>query len=96
MFENRVLRVIFGPKKDEVIGELRKLHNEELNCLYSSLNIIRVIQSRRMRMAGHVARMVERIGVYGVLMGKPERKKPLGRPSLRWTVNIKMHLQGVE
>jgi len=72
VFENRVLRRIFGPKRDEVTGEWRKLHNEELNDLYCSLNIVRVIKSTRMRWAGHVVRMGERRGVYRVLVGKPE------------------------
>ena len=72
MFENRVLRKVFGPKRDEVTGEWSKLHNEELNDLYSSPNIVRVIKSRRMRWAGHVARMWERRGVYRVLVGKPK------------------------
>jgi len=79
VFENRVLR-IFGPKKDEVTGEWRKLHNEELNDLYCSPNIVRVIKSRIMRWAGQVARMGERRGVCRVLVGKPEGKRPLGRP----------------
>ena len=79
MFENRVLRGIFGPKRDGVTGEWRKLHNEELNSLYSSPNIVRVIKSRRMRWAGHVASMGERRGVYRVLVGKPEGKRPLGK-----------------
>ena len=83
MFENRVLRRIFGPKRDEVTGEWRKLHNEELNDLYSSPNIVRVIKSRRMRWVGHVARMGERRGVYRVLVGKPEGKRLLGRPRRR-------------
>ena len=83
MFENRVLRRIFGPKRDGVTGEGRKLHNEELNDLYSSPNIVRVIKSRRMRWAGHVASMVERRGVYRVLVGKPQGKRPLGRPRRR-------------
>ena len=83
MFENRVLRRIFGPRRDEVIREWRKVHNEELNELYSSPNIFRVIKSRRMRWAGHVARMGETGGVYRVLVGKPEGKKPLGRPKHR-------------
>ena len=74
VFENRVLRRIFGPKRDEVTGEWRKLHNEQLNDLYSSPNIVRVIKSRRMRWAGNVARMGERRGIYRVLVGKPERK----------------------
>ena len=92
MFENRVLRGIFGPKRDEVIGEWRKLHNEERNDLYCSLDIIRVIKSRRMRWAGHVARMGKRRGVCRVLVGKPEGKRPLGRPRRRWEDNIKMDL----
>jgi len=83
VFENRVLRRIFGPKRDEVTGEWRKLHNEELNNLYSSPNIVRVIKSRRMRWAGHVARMGEDRGVYRVLVGKPEERRPLGRPRRR-------------
>ena len=83
VFENRVLRKIFGPKRDEVTGEWRKLHNEELNDLYSLPNIVRVVESRRMRWAGHVARMGEKRGVYRVLVGKPEGKRPLGRPSGR-------------
>jgi hypothetical protein len=74
VFENRVLRRIFGPKRDEVTGEWRKLHNEELHMLYSSPNIIRQIKSRRTRWAGHVARMGEERNVYSVLMGKPEGK----------------------
>ena len=81
--------------KDEVTGEWRKLHNEELNDLYSSPNIVRVIKSRRIRWTGHVACMGERRGVYSVLMGKPEGKRPLGRPRRRWEDNIKMYLQQV-
>ena len=84
VFENRVLRRIFGPKRDEVIREWRNLHNEELYDLYSSPNIVRVMKSRRMGWAGHVARMGERRGVYRVLVGKPEGKRPLGRPRRRW------------
>jgi hypothetical protein len=80
VFENRVLRRIFRPKRDEVTGEWRKLHNEELNDLYYSPNIVRVIKSRRMRWAGHVVRMGERRGVYSVLVGKSEGKNLLGRP----------------
>jgi len=95
VFENRVLRRIFGPKRDEVTGEWRKLHNEELNDRYCSPNIFRVIKSRRMTWAGHVARMGERRGVYRVLVGKPEGKRPLGRPRRRWEDNIKMNLQEV-
>ena len=80
MFENMVLRRIFGPRRDEVTGEWRRLHNEELNGLYSSHNIVRVIKSRRMRWIGHVACMGEKRGAYRVLVGKPEGKRPLGRP----------------
>ena len=94
-FENRVLSGIFGSKRDEVTGEWRKLHIEELNDLYCSPNIVRVIKSRRMRWAGHVARMGERRGVYRVLVVKPEGKRPLGRPIRRWEDNIKMDLQEV-
>jgi len=95
VFENRVLRRIFGPKRDEVTGEWRKLHKEELNNLYSSPNILRVIKSRRMRWAGHVAHMGEGRGVYRVLVGKPEGRRPLGRPRLRWEDNIRMNLREV-
>ena len=83
VFENRVLRRIGGPKRDGITGEWRKLHNEELNSLYSSLNIVWLIKSRRMRWAGHVARMEEGRGVNKVLVGKPEGKRPLGRPRRR-------------
>ena len=83
MFRNMVLRRIFGPRRDEVTGEWRRLHNEELNDLYSSPNSVRVIKSRRMRWAGHVARMVEERGVFRVLVGKPELRRPLGRPRCR-------------
>ena len=86
MFENMVLRRIFGPRRDEVTGEWRRLHNEELNDLYSSPNIVRVIKSRRMRWAGHVARMGEERGLYRVLVGKLEAKRPLGRPRRRWWI----------
>jgi hypothetical protein len=95
VFENRVLRRIFGPRPniwDEVTGEWRRLHNEELIDLYSSPNIVRVIKSRRMRWAGHVARMGESRGLYRVLVGKPEGKRPVVRPSRRWEDNIKMGL----
>ena len=95
MFESRVLRIIFGPKRDGVTGEWRKLHNEELNDLYCSPNIVRVIKSRRLRWAGHVARMEEGRGVHQVLVGKPEGKRPLGRPRRRWEDNIKMDLEEV-
>jgi hypothetical protein len=83
VFENRVLRRIFGPKRDEVTGEWRKLHNEELNDLYCSPTIVRVIKLR-MRWTGHVARMEERRVLYRVLVGKPDGKRPLGRPRRRW------------
>jgi hypothetical protein len=95
VFENRVLRRIFGPKRDEVTGEWRRLHNEELNDLYSSPNIIWVIKSRRMRWAGRVQRMAEGRGAYRILMGRPEGRRPLGRPRRRWEDNIKMDLQDV-
>ena len=95
MFENRVLRRIFGPKRDGVRGEWRKLHTEELNDLYSSPNIVRVIKSRIMRWAGHVACMEEGRGVHKVLVGKPEGKRPLGRPRRRREDNIRMDLQEV-
>jgi hypothetical protein len=89
VFENRVLRRIFGPKREED-GPWIKLHNDELHSLYSSPNIVRVIKSRRMRWAGHMARIGEGRGVYRVLVGKPEGKRPLGRPRRRWEDNIKM------
>ena len=83
VFENRVLRRVFGPKRDEVTGKWRKLHNEELRDLYSLPNIVRMVKSRRMRWTGHVARMGEGRGVHRVLVGKPEGKRPLGRPRRR-------------
>ena len=95
MFENMVLRRIFGPRRDEVTGEWMRLHKEELNGLYSSPNIVQVIKSRRMRWVGHVARMGEERGAYKVLVGKPEGKRPLGRPRRRWVDNIRMDLQEV-
>ena len=95
VFENRVLRRIFGPKRDEVRVECRKLHNEELNDLCCSHSIFRMTKSRRMRWAGHVACMGERRGVYRVLVGKPEGKRPLGIPKRRWEDNIKMDLEEV-
>jgi hypothetical protein len=93
VFENRVLRRIFGPKRDEVTGEWRKLHNEELHNVYSSPNIIRTIKSRRMRWAGHVARMGEERNAFRIFVGKPEGRRPLGRPRRRWVDNIKMDLR---
>jgi hypothetical protein len=88
VFENRVLRRISGPLRDEVTGGWRKLHNEEMHGLYSSLSIIRVIKARRMRWAGHVARMGDVRGAYNILVGKPEGRRPLGRPRRRWEDNI--------
>jgi len=94
VFESRVLRRVFGPKRDEVTGELRKLHNEELNDLYSP-SIVWVIKSRRTRWAEHVVRVGEGRAKYRVLVGKPEGRRPLVRPRLRWEDNIKMDLQEV-
>jgi hypothetical protein len=91
VFENRVLRKIFGPKR-EVDGSWRKLHNDELHRLYSSLNIVKAIKPRRMRWAGHVARMGERRGVYRVSVGRPESKRPLGRPRRRWEITLRWTL----
>jgi hypothetical protein len=95
VFENMVLRRIFGPRIDEVTGEWRRLHNELLNDLYCSPNIVRVIKWRRMRWVGHVARMGELKGVYRVLVGRPEGKRPLVRPRRRCVDNIMMDLQEV-
>ncbi|KAJ4434216.1 hypothetical protein ANN_22764 [Periplaneta americana] len=95
VFENKVLRKIFGAKRDEVTGEWKKLHNTELHALYSSPDIIRNIKSRRLRWAGHVARMGESRNAYRVLVGRPEGKRPLGRPRRRWEDNIKMDLREV-
>jgi hypothetical protein len=89
VFKNSVLRGIFGPRRDEVTKKLRKLHNEELNDLNASPNTVRVIKSRRVGWAGHVARMGERAGIYRVLVGKPEGKRPHGRPRRIWEDNIK-------
>jgi len=93
--ENMVLRRIFGPRRQEVTGEWRRLHNEELSDLYSSPNIVRVTKSRRMRWAGNVARMGEERGAYRVLVGKPEGKRPLEIPRRRWVNNIRMDLKEV-
>jgi hypothetical protein len=93
VFENRVLRRIFGPKRDKVTGSWRKLHNEELNGLYSSPSIVRVIKARRMRWAGNVARMGEVRGAYNILVGRPEERRPLGRPRRRWEDNIEIDLR---
>jgi hypothetical protein len=95
VFENKVLRRVFGPNRYEVTGEYRKLHNKELNDLYTLPNIVRVVKSRRMRWAGHVARMGEDRVVHKLLVGKPEGKRPLRRPRRRWEDNIKMNLQEV-
>jgi hypothetical protein len=90
-----MLRRIFGPERDEVTGRWRKLHNEELHNLYSSLSVIRIIKSRRMKWAGHVARMGKKRNVYRLLVGKPERKRPLGRLRRGWINNIKIDLSEV-
>ncbi|KAJ4431761.1 hypothetical protein ANN_20366 [Periplaneta americana] len=95
VLENNVLRKIFGAKRDEVTGEWRKLHNTDLHALYSSPDIIRNIKSRRLRWAGHVAHMGESRNTYRVLVGRPEGKRPLGRPRRRWEDNIKMDLREV-
>jgi hypothetical protein len=95
VFENRVLRRIFGPKRDEVTGGWRKLNNEELHGLYSSPSIVRVIKARRMRWAGHVARMGEVRGAYNILVGRPEGRRPLGTPRCRWEDNNKMDLREI-
>jgi hypothetical protein len=96
VFEDRVLRRIFGPKRDGVMGGWRKLHNEELHNLYPVSSIIRIIKSRRMRWAGHVVRMGEKRNVYRLSVGKPEGKRPLGRPRRRWIDNIKMDFLEIE
>jgi hypothetical protein len=95
VFKNGLLRRIFGPKRDEVTREWKRLHNKELHVLYFSLNIIRVIRPRRLRWAGHVAHMGERRGAYRVLVGRPGGRRPLGRPGCRWEDNIKMDLREV-
>jgi hypothetical protein len=95
VFENRVLRRIFGPKRDKVTGEWRKLHTVELHNLYSSPDIIRQVKSGRMRWAGHVARMGEERKLHKVLVGKPEGKRPLGRPRRRWENGMIMDLMEI-
>jgi hypothetical protein len=95
VFENKVLRRIFGPKSDEVTGEWRKLRSEEFYILYSSPNIVRQIKSKGMRWAGHVACMGEERKVYSVLVGKPEGKRPLERPRHRWEDGIRMYLREI-
>jgi hypothetical protein len=92
VFENRVLRRIFRPKREEVAGGWRRLHNEEIRSLYTSPNIIRVMKSRRLRRVGHVARMGKMINADSILVGKPERKRQLGTPGRRWEDNIRMDL----
>jgi hypothetical protein len=92
VFENRVLRRIFGPKRDEMTGEWRKLHNEKLRDFYSSPSIIKIIKPRRMRWAGHAARMGEKRTADRLLVGKAEGKRLLGRPRHRWVDNIRMNL----
>jgi hypothetical protein len=92
VFKNRVLRRIFGPKRDEVTGEWRKSHYEELSDLYSSPTVIRIIKSRRMRWVGHVVPMGEKMNAYRLLVGKPDGKRPLGRLRRRWVDNIMMDL----
>jgi hypothetical protein len=92
VLENKVLRRIFGPTRDELTGEWRKLHNEELRNLYPSPSIIKIIKSRRMRWAGHVTRMAEKRNAYRLLMRKPEGKRPLGRSRRMWVDNIRMDL----
>jgi hypothetical protein len=95
VFENGVLRGIFGPKRDEVMGGWRKLHNEELHNVYFSPSIIRIIKSRRMRWAGHSARLGEKRFAYRILVGKPEGTRPLGRLKCRWEDNIRMDLREI-
>jgi hypothetical protein len=95
VFENRVIRRIFGPTRDEVTGGWRKLHNEELHGLYSSPSIVKVIKARRMRWAGHVARKGEVRGASTILVGMHEGRRPLGRPRRRWEDNIKMDLREI-
>jgi hypothetical protein len=95
VFENRVLRRIFGPKRDEVTGGWRKLHNEQLHNLYSSSSIIRMIKPRRMRWAGFVARIEKKRNAYRILVGNPEGKRPLGRARRKWVYNIKVDLREI-
>jgi hypothetical protein len=95
VFVNRALRAIFGPKRDEVTGGWRKLHNEELHGLYSSRIIIRMIKARRMRWVGHVACMGKVRGAYNILVGRPEGRRLLARPRHRWEDNIKMDLREI-
>jgi hypothetical protein len=96
VFENRVLRRKFGPKRDEGERGWRILHNEELHNLYSSPNIIKMIKTRTIRWADHVVRMGANINAYMILVGKPEGNRPLGRPRHRWVDNINMDLREIE
>jgi hypothetical protein len=95
VFENRVLRRIFGPKRDEVTGEWRKLHSEELHNLFSSPDIIRQVKSRRMRWAGHVVCIGEKRKLHKILVGKSEGKRPHGKPRRRWEDGIRMDLREI-
>jgi hypothetical protein len=95
VFENRVLRIIFWPKREEVVGSWRKLHNEGLHNLYCSPSIIRISKSWKMGLAGHVARMEDKRNAYRILVGKPEGKRPLGRLKRMWENNIKMDLREI-
>jgi hypothetical protein len=96
VFENMVLRRIYGPKRDEMAGDWRKFHNEELHKLCFSSSIIRTIKSERMRWIGHLERMGKKKNTHRILVGKPEGKRPLGRPKCRWGHNIKMDLKEME
>jgi hypothetical protein len=96
VFENRALRRIFGPKREEVVGGWRRLHSEELHNLYASPNIIRVIRLRRMRLEGQVERMGAVRNAYNILVGKPEGKRPLERPRLRWEDNLRTDLREIK
>ena len=95
VFENKGLRKIYGPKRDEMTGEWRRLHNEELHGLYDSPDVVRIMKSRRLRWAGYVARMGEKRRLYSIVVGKPEGKRPLGRPRRRWEDNIRRDLREV-
>jgi len=95
MFENKVLKEIFGPKREEVSGDWRRLHNEELHDLYASLYIIRVMKSRRMRWVGRAVRMGEMRNAYKILVGKSEGERPFGRSRRRLEDNIRMDLTGI-
>ena len=92
VFENKVLRKIYGPKRDEMTGEWRRLHNEELHGLYDSPDVVRIMKSRRLRWSDHVARMREKRRLYSIVVRKPEGKRPLARPRRRWEDNIRRDL----